>query len=110
MCSAFQVSLFVDFNKCTLEDLVERFVKGELKFNSDGEFILSNEVGILYDVDETDNLEKKLPELGLRHGSFLTLTDDSDEPFVNVVINLQTLYVMLHLFASDRREKYVANA
>ena len=28
------------------------------------EFVVNNDVGILYDVDETENLEKKLSELG----------------------------------------------
>jgi ubiquitin-like 1-activating enzyme E1 B len=30
----------------------------------DKEFVVSNDVGILYDYDETDNLPKKLSELG----------------------------------------------
>lgn len=30
----------------------------------DREFVVNNEVGVLYDADETDNLPKKLTELG----------------------------------------------
>ncbi|ERS96572.1 hypothetical protein HMPREF1624_06779 [Sporothrix schenckii ATCC 58251] len=89
VCSAFQVTLDVDFDKITLRDLVDDFAKEQLKFDADGEFVISNEVGILYDVDETDNLDKKLSELSISHGTFLTVIDDSDEPFLNVVINLQ---------------------
>lgn len=89
VCSAFQVTLDVDFDKITLRDLVDDFAKEQLKFDAEGEFVISNEVGILYDIDETDNLDKKLSELKIGHGTFLTVTDDSDEPFVNVVVNLQ---------------------
>ncbi|CAK7207638.1 E1 ubiquitin-activating protein uba2 [Sporothrix eucalyptigena] len=89
VCSSFQVTLNVDFDRTTLRDLVDNFVKEDLKFNEDGEFAISNEVGILYDIDETDNIDKKLSELGIHHGTFLTIADDSDEPFVNVVVNLQ---------------------
>ena len=94
VCSAFQVTLDVDFDKITLRDLVDDFAKEQLKFDEDGEFVISNEVGILYDIDETDNLDKELSELSIGHGTFLTVTDDSDEPFVNVVINLQKVYVL----------------
>ncbi|CAK7212992.1 E1 ubiquitin-activating protein uba2 [Sporothrix curviconia] len=89
VCSSFQVTLDVDFDRITLQDLVDNFAKEELRFDEDGEFVVSNEVGILYDIDETDNLGKKLSELSIGHGTFLTITDDSDEPFVNVVVNLQ---------------------
>lgn len=102
MCSAFQVTLDVDFDKITLRDLVDDFSKEQLKFDEDGEFVISNEVGILYDIDETDNLDKKLSDLSIGHGTFLTVTDDSDEPFVNVVINLQKAYVLRMRLAFNR--------
>ncbi|CAK7219600.1 E1 ubiquitin-activating protein uba2 [Sporothrix bragantina] len=89
VCSSFQVTLDVDFDRITLQDLVDDFAKKDLKFDEEGEFVISNEVGILYDIDETDNVDKKLSELSIGHGTFLTITDDSDEPFVNVVVNLQ---------------------
>ena len=53
----------VDLAQATLKDLVEDFVKLELGYG-DKEVSVSNEVGILYDPDETDNLEKKLADLG----------------------------------------------
>ena len=49
--------------QATLKDLVEDFVKLDLGYG-DKEVSVSNEVGILYDPDETDNLEKKLVDLG----------------------------------------------
>lgn len=41
---------------------MENFIKDKLGYG-DKEFVVSNEVGILYDADETDNLPKKLSEL-----------------------------------------------
>ncbi|CAK7562396.1 MAG: E1 ubiquitin-activating protein uba2 [Sporothrix epigloea] len=89
VCSSFQVTLDVDLDRITLQDLVDSLVKVDLNFGEDGEFVISNEVGILYDIDETENVGKKLTDLSIGHGAFLTITDDSDEPFVNVVVNLQ---------------------
>lgn len=92
MCSVFQVSAFVDFTKATLKDLVEDFVKVELGYG-DKEFAVSNEIGPLFDPEETENLPKKLSDLGVKADSFLTVTDeDDDDTFVNVVINLEERY------------------
>ncbi|KAF3349628.1 hypothetical protein VD0002_g5325 [Verticillium dahliae] len=89
VCSVFQVSAFVDFTKATLKDLVEDFVKVELGYG-DKEFAVSNEIGPLFDPEETENLPKKLSDLGVKADSFLTVTDeDDDDTFVNVVINLE---------------------
>lgn len=69
--------------------MIEEFLKARLGYG-DKEVSISNEVGILYDPDETDNLDKKLSELGVKEDSFLTVVDeDDDEPFVNVVISIQ---------------------
>ena len=50
-------------SRATLNDIVEDLLKLQLGYGE--EFVVSNEVGILYDVDETDNLGKKLSELGM---------------------------------------------
>nr|CDP27100.1 Putative Ubiquitin-activating enzyme E1-like [Podospora anserina S mat+] len=86
VCSSFQIRSLVDFSKATLNDFVEDFVKEELGYG-EKEFAISTEVGIIYDPDETDNLEKKLSELGIKSDSFLTITDEDDE-LVNVVVAL----------------------
>ena len=52
-----------DLSRATLNDLVEDFVKIDLGYG-DKEFSVRNDVGILYDPDETDNLCKMLSELG----------------------------------------------
>lgn len=55
--------MLVDFARVTLRDLVDGFVREFLNYG-DRELSVSNDVGILYDPDETDNLSKKLSELG----------------------------------------------
>jgi ubiquitin-like 1-activating enzyme E1 B len=64
VCSVFQTRAYVDLSRATLNDLVESFLKLELGYG-EKEISISNEVGILYDPDETDNLGKKLSELGM---------------------------------------------
>ncbi|KAL0940364.1 ubiquitin-like activating enzyme [Colletotrichum truncatum] len=89
VCSVYQTTISVDMSKATLKDLVEDFVRLELGYG-DKEFAVNNDTGPLYDPDETENLPKKLSELGIKEDSFLTIIDeDDDEPFVNVVISIQ---------------------
>lgn len=63
VCSVFQTSAVVDLSRATLKDLVEDFVRLQLGYG-DKEIAVSSEAGILYDPDETENLPKKLSELG----------------------------------------------
>jgi ubiquitin-like 1-activating enzyme E1 B len=63
VCGVFQTRAYVDLSRATLNDLVEDFLKLQLGYG-EKEISVSNEVGILYDPDETDNLGKKLSELG----------------------------------------------
>lgn len=72
VCGVYNTSITVDLSRATLNDVVEHFVKGQLGFE-DKEFVVNNEVGILYDPDETENLPKKLTDLGKpkRIGVFL---------------------------------------
>ncbi|KND94396.1 Ubiquitin-activating enzyme E1-like protein, partial [Tolypocladium ophioglossoides CBS 100239] len=89
VCGVFNMSITADLSRATLNDVVEGIVKNKLGFG-EKEFVVNNEVGILYDVDETDNLCKKLSELGITGSSFLTIIDEDDkDPFVNVVVNIQ---------------------
>lgn len=53
----------MDLSRVTLNDIVEDFIKVKLGFG-DKEFVVNNDIGILYDYDETDNLPKKLSDLG----------------------------------------------
>ncbi|KAK0704863.1 hypothetical protein B0H67DRAFT_497926 [Lasiosphaeris hirsuta] len=89
VCSVFQVRVYVDLSRATLSEFVEDFVKSELGYG-DKDISVSNEVGILCDPDETDNLEKKLSDLGIKSDSFLTITDEEDDDtYVNVVVAIQ---------------------
>ncbi|KAL2171820.1 hypothetical protein VTG60DRAFT_1517 [Thermothelomyces hinnuleus] len=89
VCGVFQTRAYVDLSRATLNDLVEDFLKLQLGYG-EKDISISNDVGILYDPDETDNLGKKLSELGIGPDSFLTITDEDDEdPFVNVVVAIQ---------------------
>jgi ubiquitin-like 1-activating enzyme E1 B len=61
-------------SRATLSDLVEDFLRLQLGYGE--EFVVNNEVGLLYDVDETENLSKKLSELGtlVKYLNFHSLT------------------------------------
>lgn len=63
VCGVYNTTLTIDSSRTTLNDVVEGLVKKHLGFG-EKEFVLNNEVGILYDPDETDNLPKKLSDLG----------------------------------------------
>lgn len=63
VCSVFQTSAYVDLSRATLNDLVEDFLRLQLGYG-DKEIAVSSEAGILYDPDETENLSKKLSDLG----------------------------------------------
>jgi len=63
ICSNYQTSIQVDLSRATLNDLVEDYVKTYLGFG-EREFAVNSEAGLLYDPDETDNLEKSLSQLG----------------------------------------------
>ncbi|KAI8625801.1 ThiF family protein [Xylariaceae sp. FL1651] len=89
ICSNYQISIYVDLSRATLNDLVEDFVKVQLGFG-DREFAVNSDTGLLYDPDETDNLGKLLNELGIGQNSFVTIVDEEEEDaFINVVLNIQ---------------------
>ncbi|KAJ6789104.1 hypothetical protein PWT90_00406 [Aphanocladium album] len=89
VCGVFNASVVVDLSRATLGDIVEGYLKESLGLG-DREFSVNNDVGILYDFDETENLPKKLTDLGIRNGSFLTIMDDSDEDtLVNIVLDIE---------------------
>ncbi len=66
VCGVYQASVAVDMSRATLNDLVEDFVKLELGYG-DKEFVVNNDIGTLYDVDETENLGKRLSDLGMTY-------------------------------------------
>lgn len=60
-------------SRATLNDLVEDFLRLELGYGE--EFVVSSETGPIYDVEETENLSKKLTDLGECHRKYI------DTPF-----------------------------
>lgn len=69
VCGVFNTSIVVDPARATLNDVVEDVVKLKLGF-VDKDFVVNNDVGILYDADETENLRKTLSELGRNLGRY----------------------------------------
>lgn len=64
VCSVFQTGVYVDMERATLNDLVEDFLRLDLGYG-EKEIAVSTESGnIIYDVEETENLSKKLSDLG----------------------------------------------
>lgn len=62
VCSVTYARLAVDLSRATLNDLVEDFLRTQLQYGE--EFVVSSDVGTLYDIEETENLGKQLRELG----------------------------------------------
>ncbi|KAF4626952.1 hypothetical protein G7Y89_g11199 [Cudoniella acicularis] len=88
VCSVAQAQLLIDISRATLNDLVENFLRLELGYGE--EIVVNHGDALLYDVEETDNLTKKLSDLGIKGDSFLTIIDEDDvNPRVNLVLNVQ---------------------
>ena len=62
VCSVAQTRVLVDMSRATLQNLVGDFLKLQLGYGD--EVVVNHENDLLYDVEETDNLDKKLSELG----------------------------------------------
>ena len=83
VCGVVSAKVSIDPSRATLDDLVQGVLRKDLGYGE--EFSVSNDVGVLYDPDLDDNLEKKLGDLGVKGDSFLTIIDDDEEaPRVNV--------------------------
>ncbi|KAM0712789.1 hypothetical protein Q7P35_000236 [Cladosporium inversicolor] len=69
----------------TLQDLVDE-VKAQLNYE---DFQVGTSIGVVYEPDLDDNLPRPLTELGvqLNSNSFITITDDSDEPRVDLILS-----------------------
>lgn len=87
VCSVAQSRLAVDMSRAILSDLVDML---RLDLGYGEEFSINTEAGLLYDVEETENLETKLSDLGIKNDTFLTvIDDDEDEPRVNLILIIQ---------------------
>jgi ubiquitin-like 1-activating enzyme E1 B len=71
--------------KPTLGHLVDE-ISAKLKYE---EFQISTTIGVVYEPDLDDNLPRALSDLGvdLSSNGFITVTDDSDEPRVDLILS-----------------------
>lgn len=86
VCSPVYARIMIPKNsEPTLQDLVDE-VQEQLKYE---EFQVITSAGVIYDPDLEDNLPRPLTELGvkLNSNSFITITDDSDEPRVDLILS-----------------------
>ncbi|CEJ79950.1 hypothetical protein VHEMI00161 [[Torrubiella] hemipterigena] len=89
VCGVFNANVVVDLEKTTLNDIVEGLLQERMGLG-EREFVVNTDRGIVYDPDETDNLPKKLADLGIKPGTFITVTDDSDDDvMVNIVLSIE---------------------
>lgn len=64
VCTSYYTGIHVDLSRATLNDVIEDFVKSQLGFG-EKEFSITSDSGLLYDPDETDQLPKKLTDIGM---------------------------------------------
>jgi ubiquitin-like 1-activating enzyme E1 B len=76
VCTSYYTGFYVDLSRATLNDVVEDFVKAQLGYG-DKDFSITSESGLLYDPDETDQLPKKLTEIGKYFFPFLLTSMNS---------------------------------
>jgi len=77
VCDVSQARIAVDASRATLHDLVHGLLRDRLGYGA-AELSVSSDAGILYDPELEDNLPRKLSDLGVAHGSFLTVVDEED--------------------------------
>lgn len=116
VCSVTQTRIQVDIEKTTLKELIEGFLRSDLGYGE--ELVVNHDTNLLYDVEETDNLDSTLSALGkfcqelilanlttyymnadvqsgINYDSFLTIIDEEDDsPRVNLVLSIQKPYVL----------------
>ncbi|KAJ5918518.1 ubiquitin-like activating enzyme [Penicillium verhagenii] len=95
VCSAVHGHVIIDPEQATLNDVVEGVLQSELGYSE--EFSILKESGVIYDPDLEDNLPKKLSELGITNGTWITVMDEDDQDKVP--------RVNLELFFIERTEK-----
>lgn len=85
VCGVAWSKVTVNPKRSTLGDLVEK-LKDDMGYTEEFN-VTTGDARIVYDPDLEDNLGKKLRELGIGAGSFITVTDDRDEePRVALVL------------------------
>ncbi|GAB7338711.1 hypothetical protein MBLNU457_5429t1 [Dothideomycetes sp. NU457] len=88
VCQNAQAKLFVDPSRARLDSLVNGVLNAKLNYSE--EVSVYTEAGLIYDIDEEDNLSKTFSELGIGKDASITIIDHADE---NAKVNL-----ILHIF------------
>lgn len=99
VCSPLYAKIIIAENgTTTLQELVDLL---KLRLNYE-DFSITADVGMIYDPDLDDNLGKPLKDLGIdgKGTGFITVTDDSDEPKVDLMLSVSSR-------ALDGRDKVV---
>ena len=78
VCGVARARICVDASRATLGDLVRGLLAGRLGYDA-AELSVSSDAGVLYDPELEDNLPRRLSELGVAHGGFLTVVDERDD-------------------------------
>jgi ubiquitin-like 1-activating enzyme E1 B len=98
VCKSASVSLALDTTKWTLGDFLNKICKADLGFEEPTLFLSDGGDCIWEEGQDADqasfaaNLVKRLPELRIRHGTFLTIEDFSQNLEVNVTITHQDVW------------------
>lgn len=94
VCSVAQTRLIIDPARATINDLVEDLLRLGLGYSD--ELSIRTNQGIVYDPDLEENLSKKISEMGIQHGEFVTVVDEEDDnPRVDLVLEIAEECVFL---------------
>lgn len=87
VCSVAQTRILVDTSRATIGDLVENFLRLELGYGE--EIAVTFGDVLLYDPDESEQLEKTFKELSIGANATLTVRDEDDNPRVNLLLSVE---------------------
>ncbi|KAJ5783126.1 Molybdenum cofactor biosynthesis MoeB [Penicillium paradoxum] len=75
-CSPVLARVEVDFELATFEHLVQDVLQGQLGYGEEISLIVDSK--LIYDLDFTDNLTRKLSDYGINSNGFITVNDEND--------------------------------
>jgi ubiquitin-like 1-activating enzyme E1 B len=97
VCATAYARLVINTDKTTLEALVKEVLVAKLGYKED-ELEVSNDGGVWYDpdmaMDDNDNLEKTLNDIGIVNNSTVVIRGEDDEgERVNLELSISNMYV-----------------
>jgi ubiquitin-like 1-activating enzyme E1 B len=105
VCATAYARLVINTDKTTLEALVKEVLVAKLGYKED-ELEVSNNGGVWYDpdmaMDDNDNLEKTLNDIGIVNNSTVIIRGEDDEgERVNLELSISNMYVLDPFFITD---------